>query len=70
MKASMYPWHHKQLVKLDTTTEKAYVATMTAHFKPTFLNALGMHVGHLAERFDLIRIPNDTLMKIEPKQAD
>ena len=70
MKASMYPWDHKKLIALDGTTEKAYVATMTAHFKPTVLNGLGMHVGHVAERFDLIRIPIDTLMKIVPKQTD
>lgn len=70
MTASAYPWHHAKLIKLDETAEKAYVATMTAHYQPTFLNGLGMHVGHLAERFDLIRIPNETFMKILPKQVE
>ncbi|MFD1392354.1 LVIS_2131 family protein [Lacticaseibacillus jixianensis] len=70
VKASVYPWHHSKLIKLDTAAEKAYVATMTAHYRKTFLNGLGMHVGHLAERFDLIRIPNETFLKVVPKQVE
>lgn len=70
VRASAYPWENKRLTKLDATTEKAFVATMTANYRKTFLNGLGMHVGHLAERFDLIRIPNDTMIKVLPLNAE
>lgn len=65
VRASAYPWQSKQLAKLEKTDEKAYVATYIGTFKPTFINGLGMHVGHTAQRFSLIRIPNDTFQKVE-----
>ncbi|WP_125706486.1 LVIS_2131 family protein [Lacticaseibacillus daqingensis] len=66
IRASAYPWQTKRLAELDRTAEKAWVASLTSTYKPTFLNGLGMHVGHSAERFDLIRVPNDTVIKVLP----
>ncbi|WP_225048351.1 LVIS_2131 family protein [Lacticaseibacillus kribbianus] len=70
LKASAYPWDTAELATLDRTSEKAWVATMRATYKPTFLNGLGMHVGHQAQRFDLIRVPNETVIKVLPLGED
>ncbi|MFD1484978.1 LVIS_2131 family protein [Lacticaseibacillus baoqingensis] len=64
VRASAYPWSTKQLAKLEKTQEKAYVATYIGTYKPTFLNGLGLRVGRTAQRFSLIRIPNDTFQKV------
>lgn len=65
VRASAYPWQTKQLAKWDKQSEKAFVATFIATYQPNFLNGLGLHVGHTAARFSLIRIPNDTFQKVE-----
>lgn len=62
--ASRYPWHTKKLRELDRSAEKAYVATYHATYQPTFMNGLGLRVGHTAQRFSIIRIPNDTFQKV------
>ena len=67
VKASAYPWQDKKLKALEKEAEKAYVATYIGTYKPTFLNGLGLHVGRPAQRFALIRIPNDTFQKVVPK---
>lgn len=67
VRASAYPWDNKQLAKLEKVDEKAYVATYIGTYKPTVLNGLAMHVGHTAQRFSLIRIPNDTFQKVAGK---
>ncbi|WP_390409060.1 LVIS_2131 family protein [Lacticaseibacillus jixiensis] len=67
VRASAYPWDNKQLAKLEKIDEKAYVATYIGTYKPTVLNGLAMHVGHTAQRFSLIRIPNDTFQKVAGK---
>ncbi|MGO2743948.1 MAG: LVIS_2131 family protein, partial [Lacticaseibacillus paracasei] len=41
-------------------------ATVTARYKPGFLNGLGMHVGNIADRFSILRVPNDTFVEIDP----
>jgi len=64
--ASAYPWSKKTLTKMDKITERAYVATFSGTYKPTFLNGLGMHVGHNAQRFSILRIPNETFVRIDP----
>lgn len=67
VRASAYPWQDKKLKALEKQDEKAYVATYIGTYKPTLLNGLGMHVGHIAQRFSLIRIPNDTFQKVAPR---
>jgi hypothetical protein len=64
VRASAYPWSMKRLAKLEKTQEKAYVATYIGTYRPTFLNGLGLHVGRTAQRFSLIRIPNETFQKV------
>ncbi|WP_179396167.1 LVIS_2131 family protein [Lacticaseibacillus absianus] len=66
IKASGYPWDVQKLADLDRTAERAWVAVFTSTYKPTWLNGLGMHVGHSAGRFDLIRVPNETVVKVLP----
>ncbi len=56
----------KRPEKLDQTADQAYVATVTARYKPGFLNGLGMHVGNIADRFSILRVPNDTFVEIDP----
>jgi len=68
--ASGYPWSKKTLTKMDKITEKAYVATYSGTYKPTFLNGLGMHVGHNAQRFSILRIPNETFVRIDPLEDE
>lgn len=65
-RAAGYPWSKKDLKKLDQTADQAYVATVTARYKPGFLNGLGMHVGNIADRFSILRVPNDTFVEIDP----
>ncbi|WP_461224742.1 LVIS_2131 family protein [Lacticaseibacillus suihuaensis] len=70
LKASAYPWDTTALAALDRTAEKAWVASLRATYKSTFLNGLGMHIGHQAQRFDLIRVPNETVIKVLPLGED
>lgn len=65
-RAAAYPWSKKELKKLDQSADRAYVATVSAQYKPGFLNGLGMHVGHSADRFSILRVPNDTFVEIDP----
>lgn len=65
-RAAAYPWTTKKLTQMDAQNERAFVATFVSTYKPTVMNALGMHVGKEADRFDLIRIPNKTFLKIVP----
>ncbi|VDG32940.1 LVIS_2131 family protein [Lactiplantibacillus mudanjiangensis] len=51
------PWSQTKLAKLDRSHTKAYVAKMTATYKPNFLNGLGVHVDHQAMTRWLIRVP-------------
>lgn len=69
MRAASYPWSKKQLKelkKLDKTSDHAYAATISAKYKDTFLNGLGMHAGKAAGSFTIIRIPNDSLINVQP----
>lgn len=65
-RAAAYPWSKKELKKLDQSADRAYVATVSAQYKPGFLNGLGMHVGHSADRSSILRVPNDTFVEIDP----
>jgi len=51
------PWDQQALYRQDHLHEKAYVAKMTATYKPTFWNGLGVHVGHQAMTRWLLRVP-------------
>lgn len=64
--ASAYPWSKKKLIELDKTTDKAFAATVTARYKSTFLNGLGMRAGREADYFTIIRVPNKQLINVQP----
>lgn len=51
------PWSQKTLQKQDADHENAYVAKMTATYKPSFINGLGVRVGHQAVTRWLLRVP-------------
>ncbi|MFC6200934.1 LVIS_2131 family protein [Lactiplantibacillus nangangensis] len=51
------PWSQKALQKQDNKHENAYVVKMTATYQPSFMNGLGVRVGHQAVTRWLLRVP-------------
>lgn len=64
--ASGYPWSKKKLTELDKSSDQAFAATVKATYKNTFLNGLGVHAGHQADSFTIIRVPNKQLVNVKP----
>jgi len=64
------PWQQHALLKQDKQHEKAYVAKMTATYKPSFWNGLGVHVGHQAMTRWLIRVPAQSFINTTDLQAE
>ena len=52
---------------MDKKYQRAYVAIYTAFYKKNWQNGIGMHAGHLATRYYLIRVPDQSFIK--QKQA-
>jgi hypothetical protein len=48
---------------MDKKYQRAYVAVYTAKYKKNWQNGIGMHAGHLATRYYLIRIPDASFIK-------
>ncbi|WEV39598.1 LVIS_2131 family protein [Lactobacillus sp. ESL0684] len=63
LNAERIPYDEKQLHKMDRRYQKAYVATYTATYKKVWQNGIGMHAGHNATRYYLIRIPDASFIK-------
>lgn len=63
LNASRIPYDKKELKKMDRKYQKAYVATYTATYKKVWQNGLGLHAGHIATRYYLIRIPDASFVK-------
>lgn len=63
LNASRIPYDEKALKKMDRKYQRAYVATYTATYKKTWQNGIGMHAGHNATRYYLIRIPDASFIK-------
>ncbi|BDR56987.1 LVIS_2131 family protein [Xylocopilactobacillus apis] len=59
-----YKWPHKEIVKYEKNSEKAFVATMMARYKNTFWNGLKLKAGRVADEFHLIRVPGSSFVKI------
>ena len=55
----------KELAKMDKKYQRAYVAIYTAKYKRNWQNGIGMHAGHLATRYYLIRVPDSSFIKQE-----
>ena len=51
--------------KMDKKYQRAYVAIYTAKYKRNWQNGIGMHAGHLATRYYLIRVPDSSFIKQE-----
>lgn len=56
------PWSQTMLAKQDHQHERAYVVKLTATYRPTFWNGLGVHVGHQAMTRWLIRVPSQSFI--------
>lgn len=63
LNAARIPYQKKELQKMDRRYQRAYVATYTATYKKVWQNGLGMHAGHTATRYYLIRIPDASFIK-------
>ena len=61
--AEKIPYVKKELAKMDKKYQRAYVAVYTAKYKKNWQNGIGMHAGHLATRYYLIRIPDASFIK-------
>ncbi|WP_127849205.1 LVIS_2131 family protein [Lacticaseibacillus hulanensis] len=68
VRAAGYPWSKKTLKKLERSSDRAFAATVSAKYKDTILNGLGMHAGKNADSFTIIRIPNEQLINVKPLQ--
>lgn len=63
--AEKVPYVKKDLTKMDKKYQRAYVAIYTAFYKKNWQNGIGMHAGHLATRYYLIRVPDQSFIKQE-----
>lgn len=61
--AEKIPYVKKELAKKDKEFQRAYVAIYTAMYKKNWQNGVGMHAGHLATRYYLIRVPDRSFIK-------
>ena len=68
--ASGYPWSKKKLLELDKSSDQAFAATVKVTYKNTFINGLGVHAGHQADSFTIIRVPNKQLVNVKPLRSD
>lgn len=64
------PWSQKQLLKQDREHEKAYAVKLTATYRPSFWNGLGVHVGHQAMTRWLIRVPAQSFINTTDVQSN
>lgn len=64
------PWSQKALAKQDRAHERAYVVKMTATYQPSFINGLGIHVGHQAMTRWLIRVPAQSFINTTDIQTE
>lgn len=63
LNASRIPYEKTQLKKMDRKYQRAYVATYTATYKKVWQNGIGLHAGHTATQYYLIRIPDASFIK-------
>lgn len=63
LNASRIPYQKSQLKKMDRKYQRAYVATYTATYKKVWQNGIGLHAGHTATQYYLIRIPDASFIK-------
>ncbi|MFD0896678.1 LVIS_2131 family protein [Loigolactobacillus binensis] len=64
--AANYPWPHKEIARQDKKYEQAFTANLTATYKSTWLNGLGLRAGRTATHFTIIRVPNSSVIYLKP----
>lgn len=62
VEATSLPWNKQKLAKIDGTTGHAYAAVMTAYYRNTPLNGLGLRANHVASSYTLIRVPGENMV--------
>lgn len=65
--AEKIPYKENELKQMDKKYQRAYVAVYTARYKKNWQNGIGMHAGHIATRYYLIRIPDPSFIKQNKK---
>lgn len=63
--AGAYPWNKKELARLDSRSGHAFAAVMTIRYRNTLKNGLGVHVGHMADQYTLIRVPAANMVRMK-----
>lgn len=61
--AQKIPFSKNKLKQVDHRYQRAYVATYTATYRNNWQNGLGLHAGHVASRFYLIRVPDQSFVR-------
>ncbi|WEV70682.1 LVIS_2131 family protein [Lactobacillus sp. ESL0785] len=63
LNAERIPYNVHELQKMDKKYQRAYVAIYTATYKKIWQNGIGMHAGHTAVNYYLIRIPDASFIR-------
>jgi hypothetical protein len=61
--AQKIPYSAKQLQQMDKKYQRAYVAVYTATYRNIPQNGLGLHANHVASRYYLIRVPDQSFVR-------
>lgn len=60
--ATSLPWNHHRLAEIDRSSGNAYAAVMTAHYRNTIKNGLGLHANHVAATYTAIKVPSTNMI--------
>lgn len=61
--AQKTPYSLAKLKKMDHRYQRAYVATYTATYLDNWQNGIGLHANHVASRYYLIRVPDQSFVR-------
>lgn len=61
--AEKIPYNRKKLKQMDQELQRAYVAIYIAKYRKNWRNGIGMHAGHTALKYYLIRVPDASFIR-------
>lgn len=59
---SAVKWNQHLADKLDSKYQRAWIVDAVATYKKSFWNGIGLHAGHQARRYTLIRVPDNSFI--------